>query len=54
MNPNISTSATPTEGVSLLPERQPYQPPAITYEAPLEVRAGSPPSLPNLLDETGN
>ncbi len=23
-------------------ERKPYEPPAVTYEAPLEVRAGTP------------
>jgi hypothetical protein len=35
-------------------ERQPYEPPAVVYEAALEVRAGTPlgksPLLPNLTD----
>jgi hypothetical protein len=38
-------------------DRKPYQPPAITYEAPLEVRAGSPLgqrfSIPDLTDPAG-
>jgi hypothetical protein len=32
------------------PARQPYEPPAVIYEAPLEVRAGSPAGLPGLPD----
>ncbi len=32
---------------------QSYAPPAVVYEAPLEVRAGSPLSLPDLTDITG-
>jgi hypothetical protein len=34
-------------------ERQPYEPPAITFEAELEVRAGTPWTLPDPLDPTG-
>lgn len=33
-------------------ERQPYEPPAVVYEAPLEVRAGSPLGIPLLFDPT--
>jgi hypothetical protein len=32
---------------SPLPERQPYETPAVVFEAPLEVRAGTPLRLPN-------
>jgi hypothetical protein len=28
----------------------PYEPPAVVYEAPLEVRAGSPLGFPELID----
>jgi hypothetical protein len=36
-------------------ERQEYEAPAVVYEAPLEVRAGTPPSgIPNPLDLTGS
>ena len=34
------------------PERQPYEAPAVVYEAPLEVRAGTPLGLPAILDLT--
>jgi hypothetical protein len=34
-------------------ERKPYEQPAVVYEAELEVRAGSPVGLPDLLDLTG-
>ncbi len=32
------------------PARQPYEPPAVVYEAALEVRAGSPLGIPGLPD----
>jgi hypothetical protein len=52
MNPITATTPTPTEGVPLPPERRPYQAPTVVYEAPLEVRAGSPLALPDPLDLT--
>jgi hypothetical protein len=36
--------------VGLYTEAQSYAPPAVVYEAPLEVRAGSPLSIPDLTD----
>jgi hypothetical protein len=41
------TEPLPTE------ERTPYESPAVVYESELEVRAGSPLGIPNLLDLTG-
>ncbi len=38
------------------PERQPYEAPAVVFETPLEVRAGSPlgiPPLPDWADPAG-
>ncbi len=38
------------------PARQTYEPPAVVYEAALEVRAGSPlgiPRIPDLTDPAG-
>jgi hypothetical protein len=34
-------------------ERKPYQPPAIVYEAELEVRAGTELGIPDLFDPAG-
>lgn len=34
-------------------ERKPYEEPAVVYESALEVRAGSPLSIPDPLDPTG-
>lgn len=34
-------------------ERGPYEPPAVVFEADLEVRAGSPLGIPDPLDLTG-
>lgn len=34
-------------------QRRPYEPPAVVYEAKLEVRAGSPMGVPDPLDLFG-
>lgn len=38
------------KGVGLHTEAQSYAPPTVVYEAPLEVRAGSPLSIPDLTE----
>jgi hypothetical protein len=35
-------------------DRKPYEPPAVVYEATLDVRAGSPQGIPDPLDLFGS